>query len=81
MSTMRMIEDLQQTNANLMKQNELLRTQLHQAVEDIRTLGRMGQNVCPVCAYHNHGEGCKDKCITCIINKDTDNFRWRGENA
>lgn len=53
---------------------------LNQAVEDMRMLGRMGANICPVCAWYNHGEGCKDKCVPCITNKETDNFRWRGEN-
>lgn len=55
-----------------------LESKLNQAVEDIRMLGRMGQNICPVCAHHNHGEGSKEHCITCIINRDTDNFEWRG---
>jgi hypothetical protein len=43
-------------------------------IEDIRMLGRMGQNICPVCAHYNHGEGSK-KCITC---PKMDNFEWRG---
>lgn len=51
---------------------------LEQAVEDMRMLGRMGANICPICAYHNHGEGDKQKCVTCIINRETDNFEWRG---
>ena len=42
--------------------------------EDIRMLGRMGQNICPVCANYNHGEGSK-KCISC---PKMDNFEWRG---
>lgn len=54
----------------LRKQNELL----NQAVEDIRILGRMGQNICPVCANYNHGAGCKD-CVKCLKE---DNFKWRG---
>lgn len=49
-----------------------------QAVEDIRMLGRMGANICPVCAHHNHGEGDKQKCVGCIMKWDTDNFEWRG---
>jgi len=53
-------------------------TEANQAVEDIRRLGRMGANICPVCAHYNHGEGSKEHCITCIINRDTDNFEWRG---
>ena len=55
-----------------------LESKLNQAVEDIRRLGRIGQNICPVCAHHNHGEGSKEHCITCIINRETDNFEWRG---
>lgn len=45
-----------------------------QAVEYLKMLGRMGQNICPVCAHYNHGEGSK-KCITC---PKMDNFEWRG---
>lgn len=52
---------------------------LKQAEEDIRMLGRMGANVCPVCAHYDHGEGSKGHCITCIINRNTDNFEWRGD--
>ena len=55
-----------------------LESKLNQAVEDIRMLGRMGQNVCPVCAHYNHGEGDKQKCVGCIMKWDTDNFEWRG---
>lgn len=57
-----------------------LESKLNQAVEDIRMLGRMGANICPVCAHYNHGEGDKRKCVSCIINRDTDNFEWRGMN-
>lgn len=46
-----------------------------QAVEDIRALGRMGANICPLCAHYNHGEGDKQKCITC---PKVDNWEWRG---
>lgn len=45
-----------------------------QAVEDLKMLGRMGANICPVCAHYNHGEGSK-KCISC---PKMDNFEWRG---
>ena len=45
-----------------------------QAVEDIRALGRMGANICPLCAHYNHGEGGK-QCIAC---PKMDNFAWRG---
>ena len=44
------------------------------AVEDLKMLGRMGQNICPVCAHYNHGEGSK-KCVTC---PKMDNWEWRG---
>ena len=79
MTYQRKIEDMQVTIHNLMKQNDRLRKERDAAVEDIRMLGRMGLNICPVCACHNHGEGDKQKCVTCIINNDTDNFQWRGE--
>ena len=55
-----------------------LQADLNQAVEDMRMLGRIGANICPVCVHHNHGEGSKEHCITCIINRETDNFEWRG---
>lgn len=48
--------------------------ELYQAVEDIKTLGRMGVNICPLCAHYNHGEGGK-RCIAC---PKMDNFEWRG---
>lgn len=44
------------------------------AVEDIRALGRMGANICPLCAHYNHGEGGK-QCIAC---PKMDNWEWRG---
>lgn len=47
---------------------------MNAAVKDIRLLGRMGINVCPVCAHHNHGQGCKE-CVKCLKE---DNFKWRG---
>lgn len=80
MTYQRKVEDMQVTIHNLMKQNDRLRKERDAAVEDIRMLGRMGLNICPVCACYNHGEGDKQKCVTCIINRDTDNFQWRGEN-
>lgn len=46
-----------------------------QAVEDIRALGRMGVNICPLCAHYNHGEGDKQKCVSC---PKVDNWEWRG---
>jgi len=54
----------------LNKQTEML----NQAVEDLKMLGRMGQNICPVCAHYNHGEGSK-QCVSC---PKMDNFEWRG---
>lgn len=44
------------------------------AVNDMRVLGRMGENTCSVCANRNHGEGGQ-KCIGCLIE---DNWEWRG---
>ena len=49
---------------------------LEQAVEDIRMLGRMGANICPVCAHYNHGEGLVGECIKCLKGEDC--FEWRG---
>ena len=53
--------------------DDLLR-QRDAAVEDMRMLGRMGENTCSVCAHRNHGEG-GEKCIGCLIE---DNWEWRG---
>lgn len=44
------------------------------AVNDMRVLGRMGENTCSVCANRNHGEGGQ-KCIGCLIE---DSWEWRG---
>ncbi len=44
------------------------------AVEDMRILGRMGENTCSVCKHRNHGEGGQT-CIGCLI---VDNWEWRG---
>lgn len=62
----------------LVEQNKCLRKERDALVEDIRMLGRMGQDICTVCAHYNHGEGVKEKCISCIMKWDTDNFEWRG---
>ena len=51
---------------------------LKRAVEDIRMLGRMGEFICPVCAYYNHGEGTSGECVKCLTG---DGFRWRGEKV
>jgi hypothetical protein len=48
---------------------------LHQAVEDIRILGQMGQNICPVCAHYNHGAGSPEHCPKALKE---DCFEWRG---
>lgn len=49
---------------------------LKQAVEDIRMLGRMGANICPVCAHYNHGAGNPKQCPRAL--KCEDCFEWRG---
>lgn len=43
---------------------------------DMRLLGRMGQNVCPVCAHYNHGAGNPEKCPRALKGEDC--FEWRG---
>lgn len=58
----------------LMSECEGLRGERDSAVKDIRMLGRMGANVCPLCVHYNHGEGSK-QCVSCPKG---DNFRWRG---
>lgn len=57
---------------------EILRlaNKVAQAVEDIRMLGRMGQNICPVCAHYNHGAGNPKQCPRAL--KCEDCFEWRG---
>lgn len=45
-----------------------------QAVEDIKMLGRLGANICPLCSNYSHGEGNK-ACISCL---KLDNFEYRG---
>lgn len=62
----------------LIAENKQLRKERDALVEDIRMLGRMGQDICTVCAHYNHGEGDKQKCISCVMKWDTDNFTWRG---
>lgn len=52
-----------------------LESKLNQAVEDIRLLGRMGANICPVCAHYNHGAGNPEKCPNALKE---DCFEWRG---
>ena len=44
-------------------------------VEDIRLLGSMGQNICPVCAHYKHGAGNPEKCPNALKE---DCFEWRG---
>ena len=55
-----------------------LEEKLNKAVNDFRLLGSTGAFICPVCVNYNHGEGDKQKCINCIINREKDNFEWRG---
>ena len=43
---------------------------------DMRLLGRMGQNVCPVCAHYNHGAGDPKQCPRALKGEDC--FEWRG---
>lgn len=43
---------------------------------DMRLLGRMGQNVCPVCAHYNHGAGDPKHCPRALKGEDC--FEWRG---
>lgn len=52
-----------------------LESKLNQAVEDLRLLGRMGANICPVCAHYNHGAGNPEKCPKALKE---DCFEWRG---
>ena len=51
-------KEFQNLNGTLDKTTSML----HQAVEDIRLLGRMGANICPVCTHYNHGAGNPEKC-------------------
>ena len=76
MSYIRMLEDAQKAIHNLMEQNEILRKERDAAVEDIRILGCMGQDICSLCVHFNHGEGNKN-CIPCFV-EDMGNFSWRG---
>lgn len=55
------------TIENLLKERDA-------AVEDMRMLGKMGENTCFACANRNHGEG-GERCIGCLIE---DNWEWRG---
>lgn len=43
---------------------------------DIRMLGRMGQNICAVCAHYNHGAGDPKRCPRALKGEDC--FEWRG---
>lgn len=68
------IKEMFRTNLQLVTAAGIAEGTMDVALKDIRALGRMGQNICPVCAHYNHGEGSK-KCITC---PKMDNFEWRG---
>lgn len=52
----------------------MFKDERYQVADDLRLLGRMGQNVCPVCINYNGGQGNK-KCISC---PKLDNWEWRG---
>lgn len=56
---------------------ELLAAQVERdaAVNDIRMLGRMGKDICCVCAHYNHGAGNPEKCPKALKE---DCFEWRG---
>lgn len=63
-----------QNTIDLLFEVKALKKERDALVEDIKALGRMRQNICPVCAHYNHGEGSK----TCISCPKMDNFKWRG---
>ena len=42
---------------------------------DIRMLGRMGANICPVCIHYNKGAGSPEHCPR-FLKEDC--FEWRG---
>lgn len=52
----------------LMKEHDSLKA-------DIRLLGRMGQNICPVCVHYNHGAGNPERCPNALKEEC---FEWRG---
>jgi hypothetical protein len=54
---------------------ELLIELVKHAEADMRMLGRMGQNICPVCAHYNHGAGDPKHCPKALKE---DCFEWRG---
>ena len=51
-------------------------SKMKQAEADIRMLGRMGANICPVCAHYNHGTGDPKQCPRALKGEDC--FEWRG---
>lgn len=59
----------------MMLEVEKAKEERNQAVEDIRSLGRMGANICPLCAHYNHGMGSKTMCPAC---PKLDNWEWHG---
>lgn len=63
-----------QNTIDLLYEVKALKEERDALVEAIKMLGRMGQNICPVCAHYNHGEG-SNMCIPC---PKLDNFKWRG---
>lgn len=66
---------MEQTDFIIETVNDAKKT-IIQAVEDLRLLGRMGQNVCPVCAHYNHGAGDPKRCPRALKGEDC--FEWRG---
>lgn len=63
-----------QNTIDLLFEVKALKAERDALVEDLKMLGRMGQNICPVCVNYNHGEGR----LNCIACPKMDNFEWRG---
>lgn len=59
----------------LIEKCDSLYKEIDAVVEDIRMLGRMGANICPVCAHYNHGAGDPKHCPKALKE---DCFEWRG---
>lgn len=64
-----------QNTIDLLYEVKTLKEERAALVEDIRALGRMGMNVCQLCAHYNHGMGSKTMCPAC---PKLDNWEWRG---
>lgn len=61
---------------SLIEKCDSLYKTLDVVVNDIRMLGRMGANICPVCAHYNHGAGDPKQCPRALKGEDC--FEWRG---